>query len=118
MAEGVTPYDIDLVHTNGTVVVHVAGEIDIDAAGSMFPAITPLLEGKPRQPLIVDMAAVTFLDSSGISCLLRIQRDAEAALTEMRIRNPSPAVNKVLDLAGLEFPTERTSLVGAGHSRT
>jgi anti-sigma B factor antagonist len=114
MADNVA-YDVDLVHLDGIVVVRLAGEIDVDAAGSILTVIAPMLEGSGRQPLILDMSEVTFLDSSGISCLLRLNRAAETALTEMRIRNPSPVVSRVLDIAGLTFPTERTAPAGAEH---
>lgn len=100
---------IELVHVDGTAVVRLTGEIDMYAVPPILRAGTSLLQGTPRRPLIIDMSGVTFLDSSGISCLLRLDEEASAALTEMRIRNPSKAVCKVLDIAGLEFATEHTS---------
>lgn len=80
-------------------VVIAAG--DVDLAGG------PLLEGailrrEDRQPIVIDLAAVEFIDSSGLRSLLGASRRARERETEVVLRNPSPEVRRLLEITGTE----------------
>jgi anti-anti-sigma factor len=48
------------------------------------------------------MTATTFLDSAGVTALVRTSRRASATETTLRLAVTAPAVLRVLDLVGLD----------------
>jgi anti-anti-sigma factor len=82
-------------------VVRIAGEFDLQAQGPVLEATRPLLTGRPGRPLVLDFEAVTFLDSSGLACLVRLSQLAAAANCELVVRNPTERTRRIFDLAGV-----------------
>lgn len=80
--------------------VRIAGEVDVETAPQVADAVRAALAAGPRE-VHVDMAAVTFLDSSGIRMLLQVHREAAAQDTVLRVVNAHQRVTKILDLTGL-----------------
>jgi len=74
-------------------VVHLDGEIDL-ATSAWLKGV--LSEVDPGEPLTLDMASVSFMDSSGIRVLLAISSDRDVTLV-----NPSERVHAVLEMSGL-----------------
>lgn len=79
------------------VVVAVAGEIDL--------ATAPLLEGTLRQyterDLIVDLSAVTLLDASGLTALIRTRKRLRQAGHTLGTTGERGAVLAAMNVAGL-----------------
>jgi len=48
----------------------------------------------------VDLAEVTFMDSTGLTTLIDAYRQAESNGWSFSVRRPSPPVKRVFDLAG------------------
>lgn len=71
----------------------VAGELDALTAPLMYGALEAFL----GRTVEIDMAGVTFMDSSGIACLLRA---AHTGITIV-ITDPSNPVRRILELTGL-----------------
>ena len=83
------------IHDAGDGVVVLVGEID--AATS--PKLGRCLEHDPHIR-VVDMAQVTFMDSSGLK-VLAIANRSRGASDRITLRAPSAAVRRVLDVAGM-----------------
>jgi anti-sigma B factor antagonist len=84
---------------NETTLV-ISGELDVATATDLRSAgEQALADGSPT--LIVDLEAVTFLDSSGLGALIALRNASLAAERSFSLRRPSPRVNKVLELSGL-----------------
>ena len=86
----------------------LSGEIDLRAADELVTQGTKLLaKCGPGIPLILDLKAVTFMDSSGLSALVRLRRAAEANRTQLLLREVPERVAMLLRLSGLteHFPT-------------
>ena len=81
-------------------VLAVRGEVDVDTAPELEAALTLLLRSGVDH-LTVDVAGVTFIDSSGLYVLARAGRQAREKVG-LVVRNPGPHVGKVLSLSGLE----------------
>jgi anti-sigma B factor antagonist len=64
-------------------------------------AILAQLDGRPVD-VVVDLSAVSFLDSSGISALIRARRRVGEVGGTLRLRNPQPKVRRVLQITGVE----------------
>ncbi|MFC8511192.1 STAS domain-containing protein [Streptomyces sp. NPDC057411] len=86
----------------GTVLV-LRGELDydsavqLDEAGHRGPGA-----GAVPGPVVVDLAALTFCDSSGISALLRLYQDLSAQGRTLRLAAVPPTVRRLFALTGLD----------------
>ena len=79
----------------------IAGEIDASNAQRMYDAVLVVTETSRVADVELDLADVTFMDSSGLSALIKaasILRDRDGNLT---LCNPTPPVARLLDVSGL-----------------
>lgn len=76
----------------------VAGEIDAFSA----PALAEAIDATEHGELIVDLAGVDFVDSSGLRVLLQSHQQLQAAGRALRLRRPSPVVQRLFDVAGVD----------------
>ena len=84
------------------VVVSVVGEIDAYTAPTIHDGIrTAITDHLHPRRVRVDLAGVSFLDSSGIQALIRCRAEAVARGVAMAVANPQPQPRKVLHIAGL-----------------
>jgi anti-sigma B factor antagonist len=93
------------------VCVAVAGEVDVDTAPRMRQALAAALQEASQ--VVVDLGAVTFLDSSGLSALIAAQQGADAAGVTLRLRHPAPVVRRLLALTGMDVLFDITSAPAA-----
>ena len=84
-----------------TAVVTATGEIDLTNAEGLRDALLSALNAGARG-LVVDMTATTFLDSAGVTALVRASRRAAATETTVRLVVTAPAVLRVLNLVGID----------------
>jgi anti-sigma B factor antagonist len=81
---------------NGSAVIRVAGEIDIATVEVIRQAVAVATEPRPAQ-LVFDLAAVDFIDSSGLAVLLEAAKMADS----VRIDPVSNIVRRVIEATGL-----------------
>jgi anti-anti-sigma factor len=84
-----------------TAVVAASGEIDITNAEGFRDALLSALNAGAAA-LVVDMTSTTFLDSSGVTALVRAARRATAADATLRLAVTAPPVLRVLNLVGID----------------
>ena len=96
------------VRSEGTAaVVVVSGELDL-ASGPELEDVLERVSNDPAQLLIIDLREVDFMDSTGLSIIVRAhQRFAEDGRRLGLVRGPSQ-VQRLLDLTGV---AERLPLV-------
>jgi anti-sigma B factor antagonist len=91
---------VSLFMTDGVAFLHLRGEMDIATADHVRAlgedAINDLV-GTIR----INLADVTFIDSTCLSALVRIRNAAEAAGRSLIIDQPSARVQKLFDITGL-----------------
>jgi anti-sigma B factor antagonist len=85
---------------DGVTVVHVAGDVDLDTHGEVEQAIVEALRSGAG-PVVVDLSAVPFLDSSGVRALLHGRQEALDRRTTLTVRDPQPIVATVLRLTNV-----------------
>lgn len=97
------PVPADLViyrrdtHTGALLTVH--GEIDVDTAAQLRGSLTRcLLDDHPT--IDVDLAGVSFCDSSGLHAFLDTSHAAAKAGGVLRLHNPGPIVDRLFTLTG------------------
>jgi anti-sigma B factor antagonist len=84
-----------------TAVVVGGGEIDLTNAERFRDAMLSALNAGAAG-LVVDLTATTFIDSAGVTALVRASRRAGAAEATMRLAATSTPVLRVLDLVGID----------------
>jgi anti-anti-sigma factor len=77
-------------------VVRVAGDLDIASVEQLRSVVGPLIAARPAT-LTFDVAELRFMDSAGIAVLL----GAASEVQTVRVRKPTHAVRRVLELTGL-----------------
>jgi anti-anti-sigma factor len=77
--------------------ITVAGEIDM-AGGPLLDSAISQCEGDG--PLVIDLAEVSFIDSSGLRSLLEASRRARARGSVIQLRQVGPEVARLLDITG------------------
>lgn len=87
--------------TEGSPIVRLSGEIDVANAGRIPAQVLAALEFA-GPGVVLDMAAVTFIDSTGIGALIAARNACLAADRELRLRQPSEQVKRMLSLTGLD----------------
>lgn len=79
--------------------VRLSGEIDVANSAAVSDALEAVCE--PGRRLVLDMASVSFIDSSGINVLLRVANWNGERHGGLRVQDPSPNVRKILEILGL-----------------
>lgn len=87
--------------TGGETVVHVVGEVDMATADTLADRIRDALAGSGGAALVVDLAGVSFLDSTGIRVLVEAHRGAGEAGVALLVRRPREPVERVLRVTGV-----------------
>ncbi|MFF0482900.1 STAS domain-containing protein [Streptomyces sp. NPDC004435] len=86
----------------GTVLV-LRGELDFDSAVQLDEACrTGLAPGSGEGPVVADLAALTFCDSSGISALLRLYHHLSAHGRSLGLAAVPRTVQRLFTLTGLD----------------
>ncbi|MEV4314055.1 STAS domain-containing protein [Actinocrispum sp. NPDC049592] len=81
-------------------IIQVSGEIDLATQDAMADQIFARLEHRPES-LVIDLSGVQFIDSTGISVLIRAFQAAQKIPTRLRIVVNTPPVTNPLRLTGL-----------------
>jgi anti-anti-sigma factor len=84
----------------GETVVTIGGELEYGTAGQLRTALLELARGEAAT-VALDMADVEFLDSTGISLLVQAKQRFDAQGARFVLRQPTPRVTRVLEVAGV-----------------
>ena len=92
-----------LVDTAGSILsVRVRGEIDHHTASDIRRGIDAVLFEKRPKKLLLDLSAVSFMDSSGLGLIMGRYSVMKELEGEMVVWNPSPETRAIMTLAGME----------------
>ena len=92
----------DSEFTGTALKIKLRGEIDHHSAVAVRSAIDDMIRTKRPAELIIDMSAVDFMDSSGLGLIMGRYTVIKELGGELIIQNPSPATEKIMNLAGME----------------
>jgi anti-sigma B factor antagonist len=101
MQEGAAVFSADMSTSecDGTVVVALCGELDLVDAAEVAAALVAAVAREPR--IIVDLAALDFIDSSGVAALAYARKHARQAGGDLLIAAPRQQVLKILTITRL-----------------
>jgi anti-anti-sigma factor len=98
----VTRYRI-VANLDGTVgTIRVEGEFDLSAVEDFREAADKLLGPADPEALVVDIRELEFMDSSGLSELIRLDNVARERGFRFAILKPPPAVAAIFQMTGLD----------------
>jgi anti-sigma B factor antagonist len=81
----------------GAPVLKLFGELDLVSAEAVQDALVALA----RSTVVADLSHLEFIDSSGLSALLRARRRIEEAGQHLEIRGAQGATRRAFEAAGL-----------------
>jgi len=84
----------------GKIVIALEGDIDLENAGEVRKALLANL--KQKKDLLIDLSAVTYIDSSGIASLVEGLQVARKQKNELSLVSVSVRARRVLELARLD----------------
>jgi anti-sigma B factor antagonist len=100
---GTDPLALEFERTTGGALRGVAsGEIDFSSASSMQARIIAACEREGTSEVILDLAGVQFIDSSGLGALMHLHRELSTEDGELVLLDPAPQVRHSLLVTGLD----------------
>lgn len=93
-------FRVATVHVNGSTSVELGGEIDLATAAELGARLEAVIDASTGA-VTVDLAHVTFLDSSGLKALMSAHRRLRAEGRRLTLRNPSEMVSRLFTVSGV-----------------
>ena len=87
------PGTVEVIIEGARVLVLLAGEVDADLSADLADAADAVADAV--LPVDIDVAGVTFMDSSGVAFLARV---ATSAAGPIRLLNPSESLRFLLEV--------------------
>lgn len=94
-----TPLRIDVATPDATTIrLALSGDLDFDTAADL----TGLTLDADYRRFDVDLSGLTFIDSSGLAALVRLQRKVEGADAVLRVVALTPYLRNLMRMTGLD----------------
>jgi anti-anti-sigma factor len=113
---------IEVERTDDGAILRLVGEHDLSSAAEVTKALDGLIS--ERQPLVIDLAPATFIDSSILAALLEARERSRSEGIGLTLSVPpetAAAVRRIVEITGLEaaVPTSESAaetVAGEGDS--
>jgi anti-anti-sigma factor len=96
-----TPFRCDLVHEGRRVRIALRGELDISTVPQLEQRLREALDGGGRL-LVVDLRELEFIDSMGLTLLVRWGRGAQQDGYDLALLRGEPRVHRLFEITGLD----------------
>ena len=93
--------EIEAKSADRNLLLELRGEIDHHGATDALRQIERAIDAALPRLLVLDLAGVTFMDSSGIALILRAQQRMSLLDGSVLVRNAPSQARRVLDAAGI-----------------
>jgi anti-sigma B factor antagonist len=95
------PGPVEITVDGDTARAVLSGEFDMRATFTVEPALARVLEEPGLRRLVVDLSRLSFIDSTGIGVLLRVQQESAARGIELVLVPGPDHVHRVFETTGL-----------------
>jgi anti-sigma B factor antagonist len=92
---------VKMEQKNGLTICQVDGEIDINTAPDIKKVFDKLLS-KKESKVVINLAKVTYVDSSGLATLVEILKNMRGYGGKMKLTNLSPKIKSLFEITKLE----------------
>jgi len=101
---------------NESLIVKISGDLDLVIAKEFREIVDKILMDRPLKNLILDLAEVNFIDSSGLGAILGRYKLIQQRGGKMSIWGAKTSVHRILDLSGIMkiipvFKTEEINFI-------
>jgi len=103
--------EINIDRNGACSVVHVEGDIDLKTSPELRAAILDLYEKRGQERVILDMAGVNYIDSSGVASLVEGLQEAKKRKARFILSALKDSPRHVLELTRLNKVFEITKTV-------
>jgi anti-sigma B factor antagonist len=90
----------DVTEAGSRIEIELAGELDIYTSEVLRTRVGELGDIGGRH-VVIDLAGVQFIDSSGLSALVHTLKHSKDSQGVVTLRRPSEQVRKLLEISGL-----------------
>ena len=90
-------FEVARSRNGGAEHLRLGGELDIASVAEL----NEVLDSTREPQVVIELSALTFVDSSGAAALVRAKQEAESEGRSLVLRAPSKAVNRVCELLGM-----------------
>ncbi len=94
------PFSATVAHVDGSAVVTLVGELDVESATELTTVLAELAESGPAE-VVVDCSHLDFIDSSGLAVLITAQERLRMRARNLSVRSPNPVVARVFAVTNL-----------------
>ena len=95
-------FSVRLDASGDVACVDVAGDLDLATVGQLCSAISLALQASHFTELAVDLAGVTFCDSTGLEAMINAQRSCQERQVAFTLRQPDRRLREILKITGLD----------------
>jgi anti-anti-sigma factor len=96
-----TPLSLNCEHFPGCTVISVAGEVDATNSARLEAYIAEMRR-KPHEAVVLDLAAMAFMDSSGLAAILGAHTYADRHGGSLHLAAVQGVPGRVLEVTGVE----------------
>ena len=107
------PLEIEVQQTESRALVAIAGELDTSTASYLYDALSDLELTNIRH-VVLDLAKVTFMDSTGLSVIVTEHKRLNHVNGTLTIFSPPSAIRRLFEITGL---TTTLDIVPANEGR-
>jgi anti-sigma B factor antagonist len=98
--DGSAAIAVEVRHDAGAAHVTLGGELEFGTAASLRTTLSDLVQ-QGGGPVVVDLAQLRFIDSSGLSLLVQAKQRFAAQGRTFELRAPNERVSRVIETSGL-----------------
>lgn len=95
---GACEFQANVSQKGTATLVALSGELDVASSPGLSDELVELIDAGATE-LVIDLANLAFIDSTGLSAILRANRKLEKG--HLVLREPTPMVRQVLEITGL-----------------
>jgi anti-sigma B factor antagonist len=81
--------------------ISLDGEVDLSTGQALSQVLAAALDANPTR-VVVDLASLSFLDSTGIKCLVDAMHKASAVGCKLVVQHPSGLILRMLEICGVD----------------
>ena len=93
--------EANVISMGNRSIVKLVGKLDYKGHRIFNETCRPLLELPEVRTVDIDLAAVDYIDSSGLGLLMLLNEKAQAAGKDVVLRNPQPTLLQILNIANM-----------------
>ena len=98
------PFSVKVTVEGEVTVLALGGEFDLGGLARFNEAMATVDPSTER--VVIDLAELTFIDSTGLGCFARSHNELEARGAKLVLLGPSKAVRRLIDMVDLGASTE------------